>query len=140
MNKLSSLLVLFGIVFITACGSGGGGSSGGSPSSGGTAPTISNLTYSPTGATVGQGGGAVTVTLSMNFIDADGDITTGRITSSGGVDVSGALAGMSGLTSGSLQMQLASGTSQAGNWTFQVWVVDGQGNASNKLSGTFTVS
>lgn len=128
-------LILLALSFIVlGCSSGGGG--GNSPTGpSGSAPAISNLNYSPHSVTVGSGGGAATVTGTINFIDADGDVTTLYIGS-----VSSTLTGMSGLTSGTIQVTAIVDTTTARSETFQVWVKDSQGHESNKLSGTFTVN
>ena len=60
------LVVSLSALLLVACGSGGGDSA---PSEPQVAPAISNLQYSPTSATVGQGGGVVTVTGTIDFID-----------------------------------------------------------------------
>ncbi len=115
-----------------------GCSNGSSPTSPSNAPAISNLNYSPRTATVGQGGGAVTVTGTIDFIDLDGDVTTLILSTTGG-EISGPIQGISGMTNGTIAITAIVSTTTAGNYSFQVWVVDSRGNASNKLTGTFTV-
>jgi hypothetical protein len=60
------------------------------------------------------------------------------------------VSGPSGVTSGSLQVSgvtdgtivntIVINTSAVGTFTFQYWVIDSKGNASNKLTAIFTVS
>ena len=133
------MLVAF-LFFVVSCGGGGSDTSSSSgPVS--TAPGISNLTFTPTSVQVGDGGGAATVTGSVEFIDKEGDLTTLKIRSTDGTVADVELTSdYNGLTSGTIPVIVIVDTSTAGSFPFQVWVVDAAGNSSNELSGTFTVN
>jgi len=135
LNFLPGFMALLLVVFIARCGGGSGG--GGEAHH---APVISNLLYSPTSAIGGQGGGTVTVTWTVDFTDAGGDVNTLRITSSGGTDITTPITGISGQTSGTITGIFTVSTLSVGTYTFEVWVIDTKGNSSNKLSGIFTVT
>lgn len=68
------------LIALAACGGGGGG--------GGTTvdstPSISSLSFSPTAALQGDGNGSITVTGSVSFNDAAGDLTTLHLTNARG--------------------------------------------------------
>jgi len=101
-------------------------------------PTISNLRYSPTSAFVGSG--AVSVNGSVDFVAAGGDLSTVHISTSTGAQQSFSLQGVAGHRSGTLSGGLFRiDASQLLHFTFEVWVVDAGGLASNHLSGTFDV-
>jgi len=131
-SMLRACVVLLIAGSLTSCGDGGGG--GGSS----TAPAISNLRFSPTSATFRQGGGTVAVTGYVDFTDPDGDISTLRLTSSAGADITSPVTGISG-TAGTLYGIFNVPRDSIGILTFEVWVIDGQGNSSNKLTGTFEI-
>jgi hypothetical protein len=62
------------------------------------------------------------------------------VTTSSGQNQTIPVSGVSGHTSGSITGSFQVSTGTAGNYTFQVWVVDSDGSASNHLSGTFDVA
>lgn len=131
------LFALLAFIALGCSSGGGGGSSPTGPS--GSAPGISNLQYSPHSATVGQGGGAVTATGTIDFIDADGDVSSFKITGNG-TEKTYPVAGATGIKSGTIYITAVSDTTTARSGTFQVSVIDSQGHESNKLTGTFTVN
>jgi len=136
-------IVLVLIFLLIGCG-GGSGSSATAPSNKGSAPIISSLYYSPATASYLEGGGAVTVYVYLDFIDADGDIDT---ISSYGLQLDGVtiktttstLSNMSGKTSGTITGISAIPTVTRGTLTYTGWVTDKQGNESNKLTATFVI-
>ena len=131
--------LLFMSLFVS-CGAGGGGSSD-SSGSGGTAPVISNLSYSPASVIKDFGDGAISISGTVGFVDADGDISTITIADSGsstGTDAS--ISGASGVTAGTLDVATSYFTSTAGSFPFDVWITDAAGNKSNVLTGSFLVS
>lgn len=108
----------------------------------GTAPTISNLTYNPTQATIGE---ATTYTGTLDFSDPDGDLAQvavsilqpdGAALAVPPVDVQGA----SGIGAGTVGWAFIMVAAQVGDHTFDVWTTDEAGNASNRLTGTIDVS
>ena len=64
------------------------------------APTLSGLSYSPTTA-FQAAGGAVVVNATVVFADTGSDVTTMRITSSAGTDLTVPMPSLSGVPSGS---------------------------------------
>jgi hypothetical protein len=143
MNRLSTrLLVLFsllGLMPLTGCGGGGGGDS-----SSGSAPSISNLQYTPTGAFLNDGDGTITINGSIDFTDSDANISSYALTiydSNNKVvaSLSGAIPG-TGITSGTLLLSLSVGTTVVDNYRFEVYVKDTQNNSSNSLTGIFPVN
>jgi hypothetical protein len=103
---------------------------------GSTAPSISNLQFSP--ASAPQGSGVATVYGSMNFTDPDGDLARIRITSLATGAFTDATVTTTA-TSGTVSAVVAVDTSVAGAFGFTVQAFDARGNASNSLNGTFTV-
>ena len=101
-------------------------------------PALANLWFSPTCATLGQGGGAIWVTGYTDFTDACGDIVNLNLQTMAGL-MTVPIAGGSGLTSGLGYGQFLVSTQYLGSFAFDVWVEDIRGNASNKLSGIFRV-
>ena len=104
-----------------------------------TAPTISNLSFSPSSASQNQGGGAVTFTGTINFIDPEGDIQTIYLSTSGGT-VSATLTGVSGATTGTVYVTTAKSTTTKGTYPFSIYVKDSRGNQSNSLSGSVVIN
>lgn len=124
---------------LTGCGGGGGGGDSG------VAPTISSLFYSPTYAYVNDGGGQIPVDGSVSFVDQDGDLSTVtlRVLDSTGqavIDEVAPISGASGITSGSLSVQVTISTAVADNYTVQVFVTDASGHQSNQLEGSFRIT
>jgi hypothetical protein len=141
-----SLFILFLVVllFTLSCG-GGGGSSSDSGSGTNSTPSISNLSISPNSATLNQGGGAITVTITLNFIDNGGDLSTATFfdyfnNGKNGVGTPTPIPGVNGQTSGIFRTIVILPTTQIGTHTGGVYVTDSGGRESNWLKGTFTVS
>lgn len=128
------------IVTLVACGGGGGGNS--TPPSA-TAPTISNLQYSPQSAYA-----SATPTVfsgQLNFADPDGDLASATLTvvgSTGAVisTVTTPIQGASGVTSGTLQGSVTAALPAADTYALQVYVTDARGLRSNTLSGAIRVA
>ena len=119
---------------LCSCGGEGGSSSINST------PSISNLTFSPTSALQGEGNGSITVTGSITFTDAGGDLTTLHLTNPLGQSVTQPISGIGGAKSGTIQGQVTVSTQNAGHYTFEVYVSDSLGLSSNTLSGSFDVN
>jgi len=121
----------------TGCmqGDGGSGIDGGQS---GTAPVISDLAYSPDKAAVGT---QTTINGTIKFTDAEGDVdkigielklpdgTTQTLPSS-------AVQGAAGIKAGQAAFIIVLMPPTAGQYTFEIWLADTAGNASNRLSGT----
>ncbi len=128
MNKRLPQLVL--MLLASACAS----EDLGSP------PEISDLSYSPSAVTVGE---LATIAGALRFEDPDGDVLELLVTVSDpdgnrsempGTEVVDA----AGKTSGTVTLQLALALPQPGTYSFEVHVVDQNGNDSNALSGSIT--
>jgi hypothetical protein len=147
---ISSVWIRIGVAFVTvaltACGGGGGGGGdgGGSGSGVGHAPAISNLQYSPDSSFVNNGGGTVFVNASVDFSDADGDLVSYALdiydSSNVLVDsLSGATAGVAGITAGTVNAALSVNTTVADDYKFLLYLTDASGNESNQLTGGFPI-
>lgn len=106
----------------------------------GSAPGISNLSYSPKNANINEGGGAISVQIRFDFIDMDGDIATARLTSSNNGNLTLPITDMAGVDVGYITIYLTATTVKVMDITFQIWLIDSNGNESNKLSGNFKIS
>ena len=102
------------------------------------APTLSGLSYSPTTA-FQAAGGAVVVNATVVFADTGSDVTTMRITSSTGTDLTVPMPSLSGVPSGSSATTFALAADKVGKISFEIWLVDGRGSASNRLSGSVDI-
>lgn len=137
------LVLLIAVLVQAACGGGGGG--GGDNDRPGTAPVISNLTYSPAAVYVGASSGAQVVGGQFTFSDPDGDLATATLTVLDGTGRilstnSASIAGASGQTAGSVSGQVSVDTGNAGSYSIRVSVTDRDGLRSNELGGSFRVS
>jgi N-acetylneuraminic acid mutarotase len=91
-----------------------------------------------------SGGGVTTITATVDFIDADGNLSTMTLTTfdAAGHELSTQtvpLEGASGLVAGTGHVAVQVSTTTSGNLTFQVFVTDTSGLQSNVLTGSFTV-
>lgn len=134
------LVCVMALGVLSTLGSGGGGGNGG----GGTAPNISNLNYTPTGAFLNDGDGSTTVNGSIEFSDPDGDIASYVLTitdSSNNVvaTLSDPIPGIGGVTNGNLFITLLVNTTVVDDYTVAVYLIDSANNASNTLTGLFPI-
>lgn len=151
-------------MLLSSCGSSGGGGSADpttssnstpNPSSTGTTttssipavhvPTISNFQYSDNTATQNQGSGALTVTGTLDFIDAGGDLKTLTVNcynSSGAIvnTIDFPVTNVAGQTTGRVNVSIVMSTAVVMDYTFNIFATDGQDSNSNTLSGTFRVT
>jgi hypothetical protein len=133
---LFGYLALLAMVLCSCGGGGGGGSSIPIDST----PSIASLSFSPASALQGDGNGSITVTGSITFSDAGGDLTTLHLTNPQGQSITQAISGIAGVKSGTIQAQVIVSTQDLGHYTFEVYVSDSLGLSSNKLSGSFDVN
>ncbi len=103
----------------------------------GNAPSISNLDYSPTTAAVGDFP-VVSGTFDFSDVDADAELLGVAVdTPSGqhGAAPPEPAQGVNGQETGTVFFAFQLDTSSAGSYDFELWLIDEQGNASNRLVG-----
>lgn len=139
-NIVKWSVILLMLLLLSSCFGGGGGSDGS-----GTAPSIDNLNYSPQGAFLNAGGGSITLSGSIDFIDPDGDISNYVLTIvDSGLNVISTLSdpipGVGGITNATLLLLVQVNTTIVDDYGFSVYLNDSKGNTSNILSGVFPVT
>lgn len=122
---------------------GGGSSGGGGPVS--HAPVLSNLAILPSAVYQGEASGTATVTGTLNFTDAGGDLDSMTLLVKDGTgttiqSLTNPIMGAAGLTSGILSGQVTVSTTNTGEYTFHITVCDKAASPSNALTGTFQVA
>jgi hypothetical protein len=135
------------IVFLSLTGCGDGGGGGTIVYFVNSTPSISNLHYSPTSATLNQGGGSIAINGTYDFIDYGADLAGGSVTVKAfnlnniqTINTTTPITGnIAGLTSGTLTGPATADTTVAGTFNFVLYITDSKGNKSNELTGTFTV-
>ena len=135
MKRILLGLLLVGLINSCSCD----GSDSNSSSTSSRPPGISTLKYFPVSVPLGFDGGETAITGSIDFIDADGDVTAIGIRHTDGSETVSRIAGMKVVTSGTTGINVIGSTNTKGVFYFQVWVVDALGNKSNELTGTFLV-
>ncbi|MBI2355001.1 MAG: hypothetical protein HYV06_08225 [Deltaproteobacteria bacterium] len=110
-------------------------------------PIISNLKISPDSAKVNQGGGALTVTGTIDYVDSEEMLSGGRLTlvavdSNNNVlpTLNTAIATTPGEKNGTLTARAVIPTSTQQTIKFSLYVTDTNNNQSNTLTGTFIIS
>ena len=144
LGYLSLVFVIaFGFITIVASGGGGGGNDGRQTDS---APVITDLSYYPESTIVGAGGGAISVTVYMNFFDDDGNVSTITLVvkdSEGYIidNIPQPISDVAGETSGEIESIYSIPTSTtADDYTFQFYITDTTGLSSNVLEGNFSIT
>lgn len=135
MRKFSFLSRIFLQVFVLAAMASCGGGGGGEPSH---PPAISNLVYSPATALQAPNG-TIIITGTFDLADAGGDVSVLHMVSSAGANLTVETPSLSGVKGGKVVGDLIVSVDAVGEYTFEVWMTDAQGSASNRLSGTFEV-
>jgi len=109
-------------------------------------PFISNLIFTPAEASINQGGGAITIDGSIDYID-NGNLSGGSIY----VEPTETLSNISappmiirlttapGSATGTIKTKVAVSTKFPQAVSFNLYVVDSQNNKSNTLTGIFAV-
>jgi len=139
MKKAMMVITILTFTFLfTGCGGGGGGGSSLDP------PVLSNLIYSPTSTTFRSGGGTNAVSISVDFSDSGGNLSTltASVYNSTGqlVDsLTDPFTDAQGITSDTILIYANIDTTAVGKFTFQIYVTDTNGSNSNILSGTFEI-
>jgi len=105
-------------------------------------PEISDLTATPSTMKVGQ---QATVTGTLHFDDADGDLSTldGEITMPDGTKAalrSTDVTAIGAMTTGTLSWAMIVVPPSAGSYTLTLWVTDADGHESNRLETTATAA
>jgi hypothetical protein len=75
----------------------------------------------------------------VDFTDTGADVASARMTTSAGADLTIPMSGLSGTTNGTISAPFVVSIDKAGKYSFDVWLEDGRGGASNQLSGAFEV-
>jgi hypothetical protein len=104
----------------------------------GTAPAISNMTFTP--ASVAVGSGTVRIDATLDFQDADGDVDKVRFTPASGPSSEFPIENAGGIIAARVNAFALVDSSVAGTYPFTVQLVDRAGNASNGLGGVFNVT
>ena len=129
MDNLRSVFAFALIAALSACG--GDGSSGDS------APNISNLIYSPT-SELQLPGERATITGTVDFVDSGQNVVEMHLSTSAGDSLTIPLS-LSGVGKGTLTGTFTVSLDQIGQTSFEVWLQDSAGQASNRLGGVFEV-
>lgn len=99
---------------------------------------ISNLQYVPENA-VQSAGGTASISVSVDFSDTGADVVSARLMSTAGPDLTVPVSAGAGLTRGTATATFVVSTTTLGAFTFEVWLIDSRGDASNRLPGSFEV-
>jgi hypothetical protein len=100
-------------------------------------PSITNLTYSPTKA-IQATGGVAQIGFTVGFPDTGADVASALVAISTGAELT-VPTSLIGLNSGSLSSSFSVPLATVGKYTFEIWLVDGRGSVSSRLSGTYEV-
>lgn len=139
---LISLIVI--VMAFVSCGGGGGGgdSSSSNPLPESHAPVISNMILNRTSAFLYEGGGAVYVEGTFNFIDEGADMQFCTLCVSGptgDVCENVNMPGAEGVTLGQGWIATMADTTVLGLWGWGFNCTDSNGDWGNTLGGTFLV-
>ncbi|GEM_PF-4763988 len=138
-------VIAFGFITIVASGGGGGGNNDDRNRTN-SAPVITDLSYYPESTIVGAGGGAIAVTVYMNFYDDDGNVSaiTLVVSDSEGYiidNISQPVSDVAGEISGEIESVYSIPTATAADdYTFQFYITDTTGLSSNVLEGIFSIT
>jgi hypothetical protein len=138
-------VIAFGFITIVASG-GGGGSNNDDGYQTDSAPVITDLSYYPESTIVGAGGGAIAVTVYMNFYDDDGNVSaiTLIVKDSEGYIIDNIpmpISDVAGDTSGEIETVYSIPTDTAADdYIFQFYITDTTGLSSNVLEGIFSIT
>ena len=128
-------LLAIGVFLIVASCGGEGGNPITFP---GTRPSISNLSVFPISALQNEGGGWIEAQISVDFVDPEGDVyyMGSNVLSSSGSTLYGGgtlLPQLAGQTSGTAHGTMRIDTTELGQFTLRVWLVDVSIRQSNAL-------
>lgn len=132
MNKFILIIIL---AFIPGCTGGGSGGETGLIAPGGNSPTIDfpQITQSRDGLNT-------RIRISFDFVDLDGDVTTGKVLKLNNDElITIDLLSYTGVKFGTIKMDVLFDTTSILTWDFKVWIIDSKGRESNKETQTFTV-
>jgi hypothetical protein len=124
-----SVVIFLLAALLSACGGDGGGDDA--------APSISNLRYTPT-SELQLPGDSATITGTVDFADSGGNVIEMHLSTSAGDSLILPLS-LPGVGKGTLTGSFTVSLDQIGRTSFEVWLQDSAGQASNRLGGTFDV-
>jgi hypothetical protein len=138
MNSIRLFLVLFCSLLVIQC-SKNSGSTGGNPPPNPPSFNISGLEYDPHTIALRPGLTTFAIVGNIHFANASNGVHQVRLKTSVGADLTQDIP-VNNETNGILTgvFQVAMPVNPA-TYSFEIWVIDGKGNASNKLSGTVQV-
>lgn len=127
-------------LFVASCG----GEGGNPVTLPGTRPSVSNLSVFPISALQHAGGGWIEVQISVDFVDREGDVyyMASNVLSSSGATLYGVgtlLPQLAGQTSGTAHGTMRIDTTELGQFTLRVWLVDESIRQSNALDTRISI-
>jgi hypothetical protein len=102
--------------------------------------SIANLQYDPSTAIVKAQQPSLPINGTVTYKDAQNGVAQLRMKTSAGADLTVPVQGVtaaSGTVAGSFQVAMPA---RAGAYSFELWLVDGRGASSNKLTGSLTMT
>lgn len=133
MKQIFKYILLVSLVaFITSCTKNNDEAQPVNP-----APVISNLVYNPHVVTINLSTPTFFVTGTIDFKNVTKGVSVLRLTNSAGADITMDLtdlySGATGQITGAFEFAMPP---DPVTHTFEIWIVDGNGRSSNKLSGS----
>ena len=138
ITSIRQVLILCCYILVIQC-SKNSGSSGGNPPPNPNTFNISGLEYTPHTVALRAGLTTFTILGNINFTNASNGVHQVKLKTSAGADLTQNIPAnneSSGILTGVFQVAMPENPVI---YTFEIWVIDGKGNASNKLSGTVQV-
>ena len=102
-------------------------------------PEISNFNLSPNAVMYMEGGGIVRVTAQFSFTDLAQDLQSLRVEISDGTSLTIGISAPINAVSGTLAEEFDVSTGDVGEHAVEIWLIDAEGSASNRLSADFRV-
>ena len=138
ITSLRQVLVFCCCLLVIQC-SKNSGLSGGNPPPNPNTFTISALAYDPHTVALRPWLTTFTISGSIHFVNASNGVHQIRLKTSAGADLTQDVPfnnESSGVLTGVFQVAMPPGPA---TYSFEIWIIDGKGNASNKLPGTVQI-